>query len=221
MIRNIFRNYFNSLTHFRLIILTLFTMTILTSCLFSQKSILKSFSLVRNLGSFFKVREDESMSYLRGIKTISYLSVIFLHVLLFSYYYPSNNSQKVYEFRNGLAKNTMVSSFSGLSVCYTIGSLLATKAIIKLIKMWVMILKELIFNKFFILEENSIFHLSIFIASSVLFPLYYSSSLLRNTSFTIGWQISLMHHISIQVKWKRFALIYGCPWHSSTIIFTL
>lgn len=155
-----------------LIILALFILTLLSSFA-SQKSILRSFSLISNIKSFMKIREDESLSYLRGIKTISYMSVIFLHVLLFSYYFPSRNSKDLYDIQGGFAKNTMVASFSGLSVCYTIGSLLATKAIVKLLKMWEIIIYLLKITKNIFSKKFNIPMLYIYRCISVIPSLFF------------------------------------------------
>ena len=193
-------------------------MTLLSSFA-SQKSILRSFSLIANIKSFIKIREDESLSYLRGIKAFSYISVIFLHVLLFSYYFPSRNSKDLYDIQEGFAKNTMVASFSGLSVCYTIGSLLATKAIVKLLKMWEMFNYLLKLTKI-ILARNSTSQCCIFIDASVSFLHSSSSFVSRNLSSITGFLNSSTHPSSTLVKWKRSAPIYGCPWHFCKIICT-
>lgn len=103
---------------------------------FSENFFLKAFSIKRNLISLFKMPKDDSVGYLRGMKGIFYIVVVYTHIQIIKYYAFFGDSRNILNLRYGFIylKYTAVTAPSGPSVFIMMSTILTTRTSIDLIR---------------------------------------------------------------------------------------
>ncbi|XP_070492985.1 uncharacterized protein [Chironomus tepperi] len=102
----------------------------------NPESIYLSFSLTRNLKNLiYDENNDDTIAYLRGIKTISHYVTAFIHMILASLYIPTNNSQNILAYHQGEYEMVISQGPAGTTFCQMITSFLLTRALWKLLEL--------------------------------------------------------------------------------------
>ncbi|XP_070497971.1 uncharacterized protein [Chironomus tepperi] len=102
----------------------------------NQESIYSSFSLTRNLKNLiYDENNDDTIAYLRGIKTISHYVTAFIHMILASLYIPTRNSQNILAYHQGEYEMVISQGPAGTTFCQMITSFLLTRALWKLLEL--------------------------------------------------------------------------------------
>lgn len=143
----------------RLFLSLLILLVVLGTFSKNQKSLLASFSVIKNLKNLVKSRKDNSASYLSGIKSTSYIILMISHAYVTLYYFPPKDSREIIEHQNSWLKNLAIKSAFGYLMFILVGTLLTTRACIKLINKWGIFYQKFNEHLFFefILAKNSTF----------------------------------------------------------------
>ena len=100
----------------------------------NQESIYSSFSLIRNIKNLFHDEyNDDTIAYLRGIKTISLYISTFVHLIILSFYVPTKNSQNILAYHQGEYEMVISQGPAGAVFCQLITSFLLTRALWKML----------------------------------------------------------------------------------------
>ncbi|CAG9800765.1 unnamed protein product [Chironomus riparius] len=117
------------------ILLYLTSILIITWRTFVKKSsskLLSSFSILENLKSLFE-NESSSLHYLKLIRAMLYIGLVFFHSVFIRANYPLANSEKMLDFQKS-AFSKLVSTFPfGITGFFVISSALTTKKILHLL----------------------------------------------------------------------------------------
>lgn len=118
-----------------LILLYLISILIITWRTFVKKSkskFLSSFSIIENLQSLFE-NEGSSLHYLKLIRAMLYIGLVFFHSVFIRANYPLANSEKMLDFQKSTFSK-LVSTFPfGITGFFVISSALTTKKILHLL----------------------------------------------------------------------------------------
>ena len=95
----------------------------------SNSKLLSSFSILENLKSLFE-NEGSSLHYLKLIRAMLYIGLVFFHSVFIRANYPLSNSEKMLDFQKSVFSK-LVSTFPfGITGFFVISSALTTKKIL-------------------------------------------------------------------------------------------
>ena len=115
-----------------LYILSIFIITWKTKNRKAEPNLLSSFSLLESFKSLIEV-DSSSLDYLKPLRALLYLGLVFYHSIFIRAVFPSTNSEKILKFEESPFSKTISTFPFGLTGFFVISSMLTTMKILRLL----------------------------------------------------------------------------------------